>query len=144
MLLNILLNYLLPTTVLVESNLRTISLLSLAPLNIDVVKDEFSTLQMLVVNMFCPTKITSDIDELKGAERACEEFVDKRIAHLDKREPKVVPTYEQIDKCINLFDKKYVKYHLLFYAVGMTTLYPEPQYDWKVIFREPWLIRHSG
>ena len=116
---------------------------SLAPLNIDVAKDEFSTYADASGEYVCPIKIKLDIDELKGAARACEEFVDKRIAHRDKREPKVVPTYEQIDNCINLFDRKYVKYHLLFYAVGMTTLYPEPQYDWKDIFYQSWLVREN-
>ena len=77
----------------------------------------------------------------KKAAKTCEEFADKRIAHRDKREPKVIPTYDQLDDCIDLLDSLYVKYHLLFFAEGMITLYPEPQYDWKSIFYQPWLVR---
>ena len=113
-------------------------------LDIDVVKKEFSKYGDPNRECVCPRKVTADLDELKKAAKACEEFADKRIAHRDKRELRVVPTYDQLDNCIKLLDKMYVKYHLLFYAVGMTTLYPEPQYDWKVIFREPWLAKNSG
>ena len=45
------------------------------------------------------------MDTLKKAAEACEEFADKRIAHRDKRDPKVVPTYDQLDNCIKLLDK---------------------------------------
>ena len=113
-------------------------------LGIDVVKEEFSKYADPNRECVCPRKVTADLDELKKAAKACEEFADKRIAHRDRREPKVIPTYDQLDDCIDLLDRLYVKYHLLFFAEGMITLYPEPQYDWKAIFREPWLIRHSG
>ena len=110
-------------------------------LDIDVVKEEFSKYADPNCEYICPKKVVADLNELKKAARACEEFADKRIAHRDRREPKIIPTYDQLDDCIDLLDRLYVKYHLLFYAEGMITLYPEPQYDWKAIFYQPWLVR---
>ena len=56
------------------------------------------------------------------------------------RGPIRVPTFDEIDHCIKLLDKLYVKYHLLFYNEGMTTLMPTYLFDWKAIFRESWLL----
>lgn len=111
--------------------------------DIDVVKEEFSKYADPNDEYVCHQKVKADIDKLKKAAKECEEFADKRIAHHDKREPKVIPTYKELDDCLKLLDQTYVKYHLLFYAEGMTTLNSEPQYDWKAIFREPWLLEIS-
>ena len=110
---------------------------------IDVVKQEFSKYADPNCECICSKKVAADINELKKAAKACEEFADKRIAHRDRHEPKIIPTYDQLNACIDLLDELYVKYHLLFYAEGMITLYPEPQYDWKAIFYEPWLVREN-
>lgn len=108
--------------------------------NIDIVKEEFSKYADPSGKHVCPQMVKTDLSELKKATKACEDFTDRRVAHRDKRDPKIVPTYEELDDCIKLMDKTYVKYHYLFFAEGMTTLNSEPQYDWKAIFREPWLL----
>ena len=92
----------------------------------------------------CPQMVKADRDELKSAVEACEGFADKRIAHWDNDEPEDVPTFGELDECIKLLDKTYVKYHLLFYAEGMGTLIPTYQYDWKKVFLEPWLAAVAG
>ena len=92
----------------------------------------------------CPQMAKDDRNSLKSAVEACEEYADKRIAHLDKDEPELVPTFGELDECIKLLDKTYVKYHLLFYAEGMDTLMPTYQYDWKKVFLEPWLAAVAG
>ena len=88
--------------------------------------------------------VESDLKKLKETAKICEDFADKRIAHWDKQGPKSVPTFAELDDCLKLLDKTYVKYYHLFYAESMETLDAEFQYDWKVIFREPWLVKHSG
>lgn len=70
---------------------------------------------------------------------AKQEFADRRVAHRDQREPKQPPTYNEIKECIDLLDELYVRYHLLFHAESMTSLLPAWQYDWKEIFRTPWI-----
>ena len=87
----------------------------------------------------CPQMVKEDRARLESAVKTHEEFADKRIAHWDKREPKVVPTFAELDDCIKLLDQTYVKYHFLFHAESMDTLMPTYQYEWKSIFCEPWL-----
>ena len=87
----------------------------------------------------CPQMVEDDRKKLESAAKRHEAFADKRIAHWDKREPKVVPTFEELDDCIKLLDQTYVKYHFLFHAESIDTLMPTYQYEWKRIFCEPWL-----
>ena len=86
-----------------------------------------------------PQMVKEDRVQLETAVKTHREFADKRIAHSDKRDPKVVPTFGELDDCIKLLDQTYVKYHLLFHAESIDTLMPTYQYEWKRIFCEPWL-----
>ena len=86
-----------------------------------------------------PQMVKDDLARVESVVKTQKEFVDKRIAHWDKRKPKVIPTFEELDSCIKLLDQMYVKYHFLFYAESIDTLMPTYQYEWKRIFCEPWL-----
>lgn len=92
----------------------------------------------------CRNMVKDDLKALKLAVEKHEEFADKRIAHWDTGEPGVVPKFGELDDCIKLLDKTYVKYHLLFYAESIDTLMPTYQYEWKAIFLEPWLKTGFG
>jgi hypothetical protein len=83
--------------------------------------------------------VLSDLDELNRTASIVEDFADKRIAHHDKRQPKVLPRFEQVDACLDVLDKLYCKYHKVFHASAMSSLMPVYQYDWKQIFTVPWL-----
>jgi hypothetical protein len=83
--------------------------------------------------------VLADLDELNRAASLVEDFADKRIAHHDKQQPKVLPRFEQIDSCLDALDKLYCKYHGVFHASAMNSLMPVYQYDWKQIFTVPWL-----
>ena len=83
--------------------------------------------------------VYDDLANLRKASERCKEYADKRIAHWDEREPEELPTFNELDTCIELLDKLYVKYHLLFHASSMRSLLPVPQFDWKAVFREPWI-----
>ena len=87
----------------------------------------------------CPQMVKDDRTRLESVVKTHREYADKRIAHRDKREPKVVPTFGELDDCIKLLDQTYVKYHFLFHAESIDTLMPTYQYKWKSIFCEPWL-----
>jgi hypothetical protein len=86
-----------------------------------------------------PNRVAIDLVRLREASRICEDFADKRVAHRDKREPKELPTFIEVEGCINLLDELYVKYFLLFHASHIDSLLPVWQYDWKGIFRTPWI-----
>lgn len=88
-----------------------------------------------------PDLIAVDLGNLVAKCARCEDFADRRVAHRDRRPPKELPTYNEVDECIDLLDVLYVKYHLLFTAEGMAdnTLLPTWQYDWQAIFKVPWI-----
>jgi len=91
----------------------------------------------------CPRMVRNDLEALKLQAKKIEDFADKRIAHHDKKQPKSLPTFSEVDDCINLLDQLYVKYHLVFHASSMTSLMPVYQYDWKAIFEVPWLPKRN-
>ncbi len=84
-------------------------------------------------------KVLEDLKALRDAGKKLEEYADRRVAHRDKRDIKSPPRFRDGDAFIDLLDKIYVKYHLLFHAQSMDSLMPTYQYDWKEIFREPWI-----
>lgn len=87
-----------------------------------------------------PIMVDEDLHHLEDIAKKCEDFADKRIAHQDKRNPKNLPKFSEVDACIEALDKLYVKYHLIFHASSMDTLRPTYQYDWQEIFDEPWRL----
>lgn len=91
-----------------------------------------------------PTLVMADLAGLREASRRCEDFADKRVAHRDKREPKELPTYNDVHACIDLLNGLYARYYLLFHACSMDTLLPVYQGDWKAVFRVPWIPSSKG
>ncbi len=86
-----------------------------------------------------PSLIAADLAHLRSATANCEEFADRRVAHHDKRDPKQLPTFNEVDAAVDLLDELYCRYLLMFEAKSMRTLLPTWQYDWKEIFGVPWI-----
>jgi hypothetical protein len=85
-----------------------------------------------------PNVIRKDIDELEKISKDSSDFIDRRLAHTDKREPVTIPYMSEIEvwsDTLNSILKKYI--HLL-RAVDYK-IEPVLQHDWKSIFRKPWL-----
>jgi hypothetical protein len=90
-----------------------------------------------------PNRVQTDIDELRHKAIAVEEFADQTIAHHDKKAisgTTTIPTFADVDACVDYLEKLYLKYYLLFHSTSQSTLLPTWQYDWKEIFYEPWII----
>jgi hypothetical protein len=85
-----------------------------------------------------PDIVLADLQGLKTKAEACERYADKRIAHFDTG-PVTVPTFNDLDECINLLETLIKKYYLLFTAGGVSSVLPTFQYDWQAIFRVPWI-----
>lgn len=120
------------------------SLLSESNPQLGIAKVDFEQYADASGTYICPQKVTADRDKLKSKLAEQETFADKRIAHWDKHEPEVVPPFRELDECIKLLDKMYMKYHLLFYAEEMNTLMPTYEYRWKTVFLQPWLKAVAG
>ena len=90
-------------------------------------------------NFICPNMVQSDLEELCRTAKAVEGFADRRIAHYDKRQQKFLLRFEQVDQCLDTFDRIYCKYHGVFYASHLSGLTPYCVDDWKGIFTVPWL-----
>jgi hypothetical protein len=87
--------------------------------------------------------VTNDICHLREVARVLEDFADKMVAHLDKKKPKVIPSFQNVNEAIDFLDKLYIKYHLMVHAGSMGTLMPVYQYDWQQIFDYPWRLRNK-
>ena len=87
-----------------------------------------------------PDLIRLNLEELNIKARKCEKFADQRIAHFDKRASKNIPTFKDLDDCIDFLEELIKMCYLLFRAISLTSILPVYQYDWKAIFREPWLL----
>ncbi len=88
-----------------------------------------------------PELIKLDLEKLKSKAKMCEKYADRRIAHLDKRAISSIPTFTDLDKCIDFLEMLIKKYYLLFRAGSLKSILPVSQnrYDWKAIFKEAWI-----
>lgn len=84
-------------------------------------------------------KVEDDLKQLKKHTATIDDYTDKRVAHFDKRKPKLIPTFIELDKTIDFLEKITKKYILLFEARSYIHLTPTIQYNWKGIFREKWI-----
>lgn len=85
-----------------------------------------------------PQIIKKDIQNLERVFADSSEFTDRRLAHLDKREPTSIPTYAEIEAWCQVLNDILKKYILLLRAVEYN-IEPILQHDWKCIFRTAWL-----
>ena len=85
-----------------------------------------------------PEMVINDLVQLERETQKVKGYVDRRIAHMDRRAPKGLPTLGEVDECLSLFKELLQKYLLIFRATTYEIL-PVRDYDWKQIFREPWI-----
>ena len=78
-----------------------------------------------------------DIERIKQLSMTIEDYVDKRIAHTDKRPLKQLPNPNEIKECILLMKDIHKKYNSVINNVD-TELMPV-RYEWNQIFKIPWI-----
>ena len=86
-----------------------------------------------------PNKVRQDLDKLKRLGHAVEVFADKRIAHYDKQLVENVPSFGELDDCIDFLAELTEKYWLLFKAEVIDLLVMPIVDHWAEIFRQPWI-----
>jgi len=77
--------------------------------------------------------------ELLTAARRLRTFVNKHVAHRSRYPMRHLPTYDELDRCVDLLERLAKDYSLLLEAVGLARVVPVVQYDWKKPFRTAWL-----
>lgn len=88
--------------------------------------------------------IERDMDEIKTITKKVSDFVDRFIAHLDRRGLDEKITYGELDVSLDLFNKIACKYLALVSGAGYVTLTPGIPFDWDNIFRVPLDIRNHN
>lgn len=93
-------------------------------------------------NYIDPTFVQQDLDELKRRGGILEEFADKRVAHHDKKAPKTIPTFNELDACIDWLEKLTMKYALLFDGrdLGENLVIEFLEDYWEEVFSQPWIV----
>lgn len=88
-----------------------------------------------------PTNVRAELDEMTTVASNVEHLADRRYAHYDPRglaAPR--PTFTDVENCLKLFERLILRYKLLLKGAAQTTLLPTFLYDWKDVFRLPWIV----
>lgn len=99
---------------------------------------DFKKFEKPDANHLNPLLIESFIETLESIDNKSKEFIDRRLAHLDKKSPGNLPTYGEIeewcDKLNEIFDQ-------IFLILNASTCSFETVlgHDWKEIFTVPWI-----
>ena len=114
------------------------------PVDIEqVVNHAYQQFAAVDADHFDPNIVQQDLKELKEHGDKIEQYADRRIAHRDKR-PSRIPTFGEIDACIDCLKKLTIKYRLLFRAEDLSNCFVPQQLAtdyWKEIFSQPWILR---
>jgi hypothetical protein len=86
-----------------------------------------------------PHRVQDDLSRLRRSTAGLERFATQRVAHFDLEASPRIPTYAELDAALDLLEELSNRYRgLLLAEAGSLT--PTINYDWKAIFREPWII----
>ena len=86
-----------------------------------------------------PAMVEEDVSQLVKKIESVKGYVDKRIAHYDRQGPTTLPTYADLNECLDFVEVLLRKYLNVFRAEMRPRILPVWQYDWKQIFRHPWI-----
>jgi hypothetical protein len=76
--------------------------------------------------------------ELLKAHQRLRVFVNKHVAHRNRTPMRRLPTYAELDACVDVLEKLAKEYSLILKAEG-TDVVPTIVYDWKKPFRVAWI-----
>jgi hypothetical protein len=88
-----------------------------------------------------PAAVQQEIDSLKSASEKLHHYADRVVAHYDAcglQQP--TPKFEELTECLSLMEKLVLRYLLLLKGASQEKLLPTFLYDWKEVFRTPWIV----
>jgi AbiU2 len=93
-----------------------------------------------------PAVVQQEINDLKIKTGKLTTYVNHRIAHHNKHEFTDIPQYSDLDEAIDFLGELYKRYHLIFRcsSIDDSNFLPPWGYDWKKVFRYPWLDKSES
>lgn len=89
--------------------------------------------------------VVEDIDALEEISALHKTYIDRHVAHSDRRQTGVaMATYGDLYGAGETMEKLFSKYYLLLCGADYRSLLPVVEYDWKAIFRVPWIAEAKG
>ena len=92
-----------------------------------------------------------DIKKIEGERRhlismadRIKDYADRVIAHSDSRGIDNIPTFVELDGCVDTFERLCLEYCLLLRGSSPMQLLPTWQYDWEEIFYYPWINKKES
>jgi hypothetical protein len=87
-----------------------------------------------------PAAVQKEIDSLQAASGKLHHYADRVVAHYDARGlQQPTPKFEELTECLALMEKLVLRYLLLLKGASQVKLLPTFTYDWKEVFRTPWI-----
>ena len=86
-----------------------------------------------------PAVVEAEIADLRTKTDELRKYVNKRVAHYDKAHFGRFPTFQDLDDAIDYLEVLLKRYMNLFRAIHLGSALPVWQYDWKKVFRYPWI-----
>lgn len=86
-----------------------------------------------------PAIVTQELAQLRAATQAVNRHTSKVVAHVDEKGLPKVPTFAELNACIDVIAELGKRYYLLIKA-STYLLEPRWTYEWTAIFRQPWLV----
>jgi hypothetical protein len=88
--------------------------------------------------------VDKQLAELEAAAGAVEHYVDRRIAHYDKRGlARSVPTFKDLEGALRALETLVIFYWTLLKGSSLVGLTPTIQYDWQDVFEFAWIERET-
>jgi hypothetical protein len=81
----------------------------------------------------------TDLKRLRSKAASVKKFVDKHVAHADRRRDPPSATFDDINGALDTIGELFAKYYEFLTASGWAMLEPAMQDNWKAIFQKPWI-----
>lgn len=91
-----------------------------------------------------PDRVAADLQALVDGGAKMRGYVNRHIAHVDRRGSKTLPTYGDIDEAVDFIGSLFRRYYGLMMAASWTQLEPSFQHDWAAPLRTAWLPPLGG
>lgn len=86
-----------------------------------------------------PQRVEADLAEMKKKADKIRMYVNKRITHFNRSDFKNAPIFADLDDSLDFLETLLKKYLGLFRVNMPVSIAPVWQYDWKKIFKTPWI-----